>query len=296
MFGYVRADTPYLFIKDDILYRAMYCGLCKGIASSCGHSARMGLSYDITFFSVILHNIAGIDVTIEKEHCFTHCIRSRQMACVDELTKQLGALNTVLAYYKYSDDIQDGDGGKIKRLLFKKGFARAKSKYPEIEKIVRERLHEQAKTEKENTDSLDRAADATANMLADLSDLLLKEKATLFTRGLFYAVGKWIYLIDALDDYDKDKKKGAYNPFVLAFGAESKKALVCGKSAKDIEFVFHSLFFDIRENLSKISFHFNRDLSDNILIRGLPAATKRVMQGDCKACKKDKSVQITDNK
>ena len=32
MFGYVQADTPYLFIKDDILYKAMYCGLCKGIA------------------------------------------------------------------------------------------------------------------------------------------------------------------------------------------------------------------------------------------------------------------------
>ena len=24
MFGYVRTDTPYLFIKDDTLYKAMY--------------------------------------------------------------------------------------------------------------------------------------------------------------------------------------------------------------------------------------------------------------------------------
>ena len=118
MFGYVRTDTPYLFIKDDNLYRAMYCGVCKGIAEVCGHTARIGLSYDITFLSVILHNLLGQDITIEKGHCLTHCIRSRQMANVDELTRQLGALNTVLAYYKYTDDIEDGDGGRSKRLFF----------------------------------------------------------------------------------------------------------------------------------------------------------------------------------
>jgi len=161
---------------------------------------------------------------------------------------------------------------------------------------VRGFMKTQAETEKANTESLDRAADPTANMLARVCDLILGEKATECTHNLFYAVGKWIYLIDALDDYDKDKKKGAYNPFVRAFGAEDKKALVCGKSGDEVRFVFHAIFFDIRENLSKITFHFNRDLSDNILIRGLPATTKRVMEGDCKTCKKKARVEIQDNK
>ena len=132
MFGYVRADTPYLFIKDETLYRAMYCGVCKGIGQVCGHTARIGLSYDTTFLSIILHNIKGVDIKVEKQHCLTHCIRSRKMAEVDELTRQIGALNTVLAYYKYTDDIEDGDGGRGKRLFFKKGFKRVKKKYPEI--------------------------------------------------------------------------------------------------------------------------------------------------------------------
>ena len=122
MFGYVRTDTPYLYIKDNELYRAMYCGVCKGIAETSGNAARMGLSYDVTFLSVIMHNILGMDVKIEKQHCLTHCIRSRSMAEVDELTRQLGALNTVLVYYKYTDDINDGDKGRGKRLWFKEGF------------------------------------------------------------------------------------------------------------------------------------------------------------------------------
>ena len=280
MFGYVRADTPYLYIKDDNLYRAMYCGVCKGIGQVCGQAARMGLSYDVTFLSVILHNIAGVDVKIEKSHCLTHCIRTRQMAEVDELTRRLGALNTALVYYKYTDDIQDGDKGRGKRLWFKRGFQKVKQTYPEIERIVRENLANQEKVEKAKTESLDRAADATANMLAEFSDYALGEKKTSATHNLFYAVGKWIYLIDALDDYDKDLKKGAYNPFALAFQATCKKELLEGKSGEDVRYAFHSLFFDIRENLSQIHFHFNRDLSDNILLRGLPATTKRVMEGE----------------
>ncbi len=287
MFGYVRTDTPYLYIKDDNLYRAMYCGVCKGIGEVCGLTARMGLSYDVTFLSVIMHNILGVDVKIEKQHCLTHCIRSRQMAEVDELTRQLGALNTVLVYFKYTDDIEDGDKGKGKRLWFKKGYKKVKEKYPEIEKIVRENLQRQGKIEKDKVDSVDRAADATANILAEFSDYALGEKKTAFTHNLFYAVGKWIYLIDALDDYDKDVKKGAYNPFYLAYKADCRQGLLEGEFGEEVRFIFQSVFFSIRENLANIPFTFNHDLSDNILLRGLPKMTGQIMDGKgCKGCNK----------
>lgn len=296
MFGYVRTDVPYLYIKDDILYRAMYCGVCKGISKVCGQVARMGLSYDVTFLSILFHNIAGIDVKIEKSHCLTHCIRSKKMAEADELTCQLGALNTILVYYKYTDDIMDGDKGRGKRLWFKKGFKRAKAKYPEIERIVRENLANQEKIEKSKTDSIDRAADATATMLAEFSKYALQDKSTEFTYNLCYNIGKWIYLIDALDDYDEDKKKGRYNPFLLAYQKDSLRELLDGETGEEVRFVFHSLFFGIRENLSQISFRFNRDLSDNILLRGLPMMTEKVMKGCACGCKKDKKSKTTDTK
>ncbi len=300
MFGYVRADTPYLYIKDQNLYRAMYCGLCKGIAEVCGNSARMGLSYDVTFLSVLLHNIAGEDVKIEKSHCLTHCIRHRAMAEVDELTRRLGALNTALVYYKYTDDIADGDRGRGKRLWFKKGFKRAQKKYPEVIKIVRENMSAQAQIERAATPSIDRAADATATTLKEFSAYALGEKRTEHTDKLFYALGKWIYLIDALDDYDKDVKKGAYNPFVLSFNAPCKESLLTEKSGEEVAFVFENIFCDIEESVKEIPFRFNRDLVNNVLFRGLPTVTKRIMQGKtcdgrCKA-KKDKKSRKKDTK
>ncbi len=280
MFGYVRYDMPNLYIKDFMLYKAMYCGLCKGIGASCGQAARVGLTYDVAFLSALLHNIAGIDVTVEQAHCAEHLIRKRPIAKLDELTKELGALNTVLLYYKLTDDVADGGKGRGRRLWFKKGFKRAKKRYPELVKIVRGFMGEQERTEKNKTPSPDMAADPTANMMRALSDYFLKDKATEFTAGLFYELGKWVYLIDALDDYDKDRKKKNYNPFVLAYGSAGKKELL-EQNGREINFLFDTLFYSLRQNLAKIEFHFNRDLTDNVLLRGLPLETRRVMCG-CK--------------
>ena len=288
MFGYVRTDTPYLYIKDETLYKAMYCGVCKGIGEVCGHRARMGLSYDVAFLSVILHNIAGQDVKIERAHCLTHLLRAKKMANVDEMTRRLGAFNTELTYFKFIDDVQDGDKGKGKRLWFLKGHKRVLKKYPKIAEIVAKNMSEHDRFEKSGIDSIDRAADATANMLAEFSDYVLEEKRTNYTHGLFYALGKWIYLIDALDDYDKDVKKSAYNPFKIAFDAACKGELM-EKCGEEVRFVFQSVFSCIKENLEGVCFRFNRDLSDNILLRGLPKTTAEIMNPSaCKRCKKTK--------
>lgn len=267
---------PNLYIKDLMLYKALYCGLCKSIGAACGQMARIGLTYDVTFLSALLHNMTGTDIRVERQNCVEHCIRKRPIAAVDELTKELGALNTVLLYYKLTDDVEDGGRGRGRRLWFAKGFKRAKRAYPAMVGIVERYMAEQNRTEREKTASPDMAADPTACMMRDLSDHFLKEKATEATAALFYGLGKWVYLIDALDDYDKDLKKKRYNPFILTYGSKNKKELL-GQNG-DIAFLFDTLFYSLRENLAKIPFSFNRDLTDNVILRGIPSETARVMR------------------
>jgi len=287
VFGYVRYDLPNLFVKDLMLYKSLYCGLCKGIGASCGHAARLGLTYDVTFLSALLHNIAGQDITIEKSHCFEHAVRKRPIAKADDMTKALGALNTVLVYYKLTDDVIDGGKGRTRRAWFKRGFKRAKKNYPELVEIVSSYTKEQAEAEKKNVASPDAAAEPSAKMMEKLSDYFLQDKATEYTRGLFYGLGKWVYLIDALDDYEKDHKKKRYNPFVLGYGGGTRGELF-QKNGEEISFLFDTLFYSLRENLSHIAFKFDRDLTDNIILRGLPAETMRVMKGEKRSKTKDK--------
>ncbi|MCI9010054.1 MAG: hypothetical protein HFE27_02600 [Clostridia bacterium] len=279
MFGYVRYDLPNLYLKDLMLYKALYCGLCKSIGASCGQMARVGLTYDVTFLSALLHNMTGTNITVEKQNCFEHRLKKRPIAKVDELTKELGALNTVLVYYKLTDDISDGGKGRGRRIWFKKGFRRAKKTYPALVEIVERYMKEQSLTEKEKTASPDAAAEPSASMMRDISDHFLKDRASEATRELFYGLGKWVYLIDALDDYGKDFKKKNYNPFVLTYNSPNKAELM-EMHGGEIGFLFDTLFYSMRESLAKIPFSFNRDLTDNVILRGLPLETARVMKGE----------------
>lgn len=177
------------------------------------------------------------DVHIEKAHCVLHPIVKRPVAGDDAITRAVACLNTAFTYYKLSDDVADEHKGKIKRAFFAKGFRKSKNEHPEIARIIQRRMEELWKLEKENADSLDRAADPFGMMIADLSDYVLKEFATEYTRRLCYSIGKWVYLIDALDDYEKDIKKKNYNPFFAAFG-EGSKCEMLAAHGEEVNFVF----------------------------------------------------------
>ena len=66
---------------------------------------------------------------------------------------------------------------------------------------------------------------------------------------------------------------------MLAYGSESKEELIKDHGG-DIAFLFDTLFYGLREDLANIHFYFNRDLTDNVLLRGIPLETQRVMRGE----------------
>ncbi len=283
MFGYIKADLPNMYVKDTVLYQAMYCSLCKGIGQTCGQKARFVLNYDLTFLSVLMHNLLGEDVKVEKQHCVVHPIRKRPIALTDELTKRIAILNVILAYHKLNDDVIDSGKGRIKRSFFKKAYKKAKKLEPEMDFAVKNRYDELLRLEKSNCDSIDMIADPFGNMMQDIVEIIMQDKLTPEISELAYYLGKWIYLIDALDDFDKDKKKKNYNVFVLAYpDAQNQDQLIC-KYKQDLILVFSSVLSRIGELTANINYKFNHDLIDNVLYRGLSAQTKRIMEKEkCK--------------
>ena len=276
-------DKPYLYMKDDTLYKALYCGVCKSIGEVCGQRARFTLTYDIAFLSALAHNILGKDVEIKKSRCIAHAIKKRPIAKPDEISKMLGAINVILAYYKLKDDVLDENKGNFKSVIFKKGYKKAKNKYPKIDEIVKNCYHNLLKLEKENCDSIDIVADCFAVMLQEISVEVFKDKSTDNTKRLMYAIGKWIYLIDALDDYDKDIKNNNYNVFYNYYKCDDF-SLIKKEHLQDIIYIFNGIFMQITENYKEIKSHFNTDLTSNILMRGIPNKTQSILD---KGNKKD---------
>ena len=95
---------------------------------------------------------------------------------------------------------------------------------------------------------------------------------------LSYNLGKWIYLIDALDDFDKDKKKKNYNVFINAYPGVKNQEQLLKENKQELIFIFGSVLNKIGELTSKLNYKFNHDLIDNVLYRGLSAQTKRIME------------------
>lgn len=276
MFGYLKTYNPYLYGKDDVLYKALYCGICKSISSTCGQMARMGLTYDIAFLSAFVHNIKDCDVKIEKKHCVLHPISKRPIANIDEISQKLAYLNTIMVYYKIKDDKKDGKKVLFRNLFISKGYKKAKNKYPELDEIVKRSCDELAEVEKNKIESVDISADSTACMLKDVIKQLLKDDCTEYIEQLMYYVGKWIYLIDALDDYDKDNKKGNYNPFCLIY-KDATYAELLNNHKNEILFIFNDIICNIKTNYEKVSFKFNKDLIENILTKGIINTTNQIL-------------------
>ncbi|MBQ0099128.1 MAG: hypothetical protein KBS91_01100, partial [Firmicutes bacterium] len=218
MFGYVKTDTPNMYVKDTVLYKAMYCGLCKSIRVTCGERARLCLNYDLTFLSVFCHNLLNEDVKITKQRCCIHWIKKRDIANVDDLTKRIASLNLILAYHKLNDDVIDENRGRVKRKFFSKGYKKAKRLEPEFDKIVSKYYGDLLRLEKDKCSSYDIIADPFGNMIKEIVSLILGDRKNENVDAVSYALGKWIYLIDAIDDFDKDRKNNSYNVFLLNDG------------------------------------------------------------------------------
>ena len=249
MFGYIKTDMPNMYVKDTVLYKAMYCGLCKGIGKSCGNCSRLMLNYDLTFLSLFSHNVLGVDVTIEKQRCLVHWLIRRPVAIPDDLTKRIGALNVILGYYKLTDDVIDNNKGKFKRSFFKKNYKKAKKSEQILDKIVQERFNELLEYEKKNSDSIDMVADPFGNMMVDILKEILGAEFNENHREIAYYLGKWIYLIDAIDDFDKDRKKGNFNVFINQTDKNVSKKVYIENNFEELQFIFG----DIIEKISKSS-------------------------------------------
>ncbi len=279
MFGYVKTDNPNMIVKDTVLYKAMYCGLCKGIGKSCNQRGRLSLNYDLTFLSLFAHNVLDKDVKIEKQRCMIHWLRSRPIAVPDDLTLRIARLNVILAYYKCHDDVIDSKKGRIKKSFFKSAYKKAKKVEPEFDKAVFEMYNALREFENKNTDSIDMISDPFGVMMQQIIKELLGDKATEDVLQLAYYLGKWIYLIDAVDDFEKDKKRNNFNVFVVNFPNINSKQELMNEQGQFVKDVFGETLFLLKQSAQNIKYNFNHDLIDNIIYRGLDKETHRITEG-----------------
>lgn len=230
MFGYVKPFIPNLRVKDYELYKSVYCGLCRSMGNHTGGVSRMTLSYDMTFFALVRLALSGEDYGIRRRRCAVHPIKKRPMMDDNDALAYTSYVSALLVYHKLFDTVEDENG--MKRATAKAMMPYAKhlrkkalrAGYREAQEIVSLAMAELSALEKEHCAVPDMPADVFGRMLGDLLAVGLDGSAVLIAREIGLHTGRWVYLTDAVFDYEDDRKKGSYNPFLYAFSDESEMA------------------------------------------------------------------------
>lgn len=221
MFGYLQIDKRELKVREYEAYKSVYCGLCKQMGRDYSFLTRLFLSYDCTFYAMLLMSLSRSCKGFKDGRCRFNPLKKCSFAlCESDCYSKAAAFSIISVYYKLQDDIYDSGffkrtAARFLKLFFGHWRKRAAKRYPELDSIVENMLRSQLEAEHKDSPSIDEAAHPTAEMLAEVMSL---ESSDDMHRRVFYEfgynLGRWIYLIDAVDDLEKDRKKNNFNPFI----------------------------------------------------------------------------------
>ena len=125
-------------------------------------------------------------------------------------------MNVILTYYKCMDDWDDEHMFTRKLyadvLLAGKNGRRLKEDYPQKIRIIVENLKAISELEDAGYDDMDALSGHFGNIMAEICAPAHDEWES-YLRTIGYYLGKFVYIMDAYEDIEKDLKKGNYNPF-----------------------------------------------------------------------------------
>lgn len=219
MFGYVRPSLNRLSEEEREGYQALYCGLCHTLGRRCGSLSRLILNYDFTFLAALLSGTAGR----ERRRCIASPLRPKEAACGSAALDLAADISVILAYHKAADDRLDGGfwRGQACRAVqgaLRPAYQRAAVLRPDMDRRTRCELDRLHRLEQERCPSLDAPADTFALLLQSAAAELEEGVQRRVLEQLLYHLGRWIYLVDAVDDLREDSRTGNYNPVALRFG------------------------------------------------------------------------------
>ena len=214
MFGFVTANLKELSKEENKRYSAVYCGICRQLRDSAGQIGRLSLSYDMTFLALLLMSLYEPEERFGDNACMLHPIRKRPWV-ENEFIRYAADMNLALAYYNCMDDWSDDHSltAKAMATYLESSMRKIEQRYSRQCVAIESCVHDLTQLEQENCPNPDESANCFGRLMAEL--LVYKEDmwaSALRETGM--ALGRFIYLADAVVDYKKDKRKHKYNPYI----------------------------------------------------------------------------------
>lgn len=270
MFGYIQPKECELKVREQRVYKSVYCGLCKSLKRHYGLSASLCLQYDCSFLALLLGSLGEENHGTESCKCLHHFNepkRRQRKECPS--LHFAAAVNVILAYCRCQDSISDGERlkGRAGSLLWQSAYKQACEDFPLLKEQGEVYLLLQQQVEKRQGD-IDAAAHPTGSFLKALASLYpgIEEKERLPLGWLLYHLGRWVYCMDAWEDREEDEKQERFNPFT-------------GKTKEDAAFCLYHALEECEAALQLLPMKRDRGLVENIIQLGCREKTQACLSG-----------------
>lgn len=287
MFGYINVNRKELSEDEKKVYQAYYCGLCQTLKGSCGRKGQMLLAYDMTFLEVLLTGLYELESKQTEFTCLMHPTK-KQMAYTNAISQYCADMNVLLAYYNFLDDWEDDReySKKILSTMLKKDYEKIAHLYPRQTKAIELYIAKLNEYEKIKETNIDLVAGLTGEMVGEV--FAWKEDewySELKTLGFY--MGKFIYLMDAYEDLDKDEKKKNYNPL----------SYVRKENQKDFEtlcrLMMTSMMAECAKSFERLPILQHAEIIRNVLYSGIWSKYEYIQLKKKKRSKNDRSLSDT---
>lgn len=278
MFGYIYPVKLDLTFREFHKFKAYYCGVCKSIQGNFGNIERMSVNYDITFLAILL---SAVYVEID-ETTYDTCILdpfTKKKVIRNEIVEYCAFMNILLGYYKILDNVKDEKNlaFKVIQKIMNRTYQKSALQYPEKDRILRA-FHEQiGKMEERTVATVDEYLDLFGNALAEVFEYRSGDEHSETLRNLGYEIGRYVYLMDSVDDFARDQKRKNFNPLNNCKNSGMKH--FSEEKAEEI-------LIKINQLLPKLKLKQSQGILNNILEFGLRKKAQKILKGGCKKCGK----------
>lgn len=218
LFGYIRPCQPQLRVCELEVYKGIYCGLCAGLGRSFGLLMRATLSYDAAFLAMLGLALRKQPPQLPRRRCTFNPMK--QVCCCEPAAEidYAADVSALMLRLKLEDNVRDPGfwrrmASRLGLWVFGGTFHRAQQRRPELARELAELAARQNELEERGCTCLDEACEPTARMMQAVLSRMDPAQERVLSR-LGYLLGRYVYLADAVDDLEKDRRTGSYNPLL----------------------------------------------------------------------------------
>ena len=266
MTGYVKISKADLKVKELEIYRGIYCSLCNALGRNYSVFARLLLSYDFAFAAMLKIALSPSSCTFNQKRCPLNPAHKCYFCESREEINFCSHAIIIIAYYKIIDNLKDKEISKkllcfLLKPIISLWHKKAVKNAPEIEA---------------RGAGIDEAADQSAIALGKIFSLNAEEDAEALYK-LGYYTGRFVYILDAVDDLPKDLKNGNFNPFAKKYNSvkTEKEKAEFALYAEGVLNMTQSALLNAKDMLKLKRFG---NITENVLFKGLDQSAAKVLE------------------